>query len=49
MRWAGHVAHMGQRHIETFLVGRLEEKRPLERRKHRWENNNKMDLKDGNM
>jgi hypothetical protein len=45
MRWAGHVAHMGERRgIYRILVGKPEGKRPLGRPRHRWENNIKMDL-----
>jgi hypothetical protein len=47
MRWAGHVARMGEgRGIYRVLVGRLEGKRPLERPRRRWENNIKMDLRE---
>jgi hypothetical protein len=45
MRWAGHVARMGEgRGVYRVLVGRAEGKRPLERPRHRWEDNIKMDL-----
>jgi len=45
MRWAGHVVHMGEgRGRDRVLVGKLEGKRPLERPRHRWEDNIKMDL-----
>jgi len=45
MRWAGHVAHMGERRGEhKVLVGSPEGKRPLGRPRHRWEDNFKMDL-----
>jgi hypothetical protein len=45
MRWAGRVARMGEgRGAYRVLVGRLECKRPLGRRRHRWEDNIKMDL-----
>jgi hypothetical protein len=41
MRWAGHVARMGEkRNAYRLLVG----KRPLGRRKRRWVNNIRMDL-----
>ena len=40
MRWAGHVACMGERRgIYRFLVGKPAGKRPLERPRHRWEGN----------
>jgi hypothetical protein len=42
MRWAGHVARMGDRRgVYRVLVGKPEGKRPLGRL--RWEGNNKMD------
>jgi hypothetical protein len=45
MRWAGHVARMGEgRGAYRVLVGRPESKRPLGRPRHRWEDNIKMDL-----
>jgi hypothetical protein len=45
MRWAGHVARMGEgRGVYRVLVGRPEGKRPLGRR--RWEDNIKMDLSE---
>jgi hypothetical protein len=45
MRWAGHVAHMGEkRNVYRLLVGKLEGKRPLGRLRHRWIDNIKMDL-----
>jgi len=37
MRWAGHVAHVGEeRGAYRVLVGKLEGKRPLGRPRHRW-------------
>jgi hypothetical protein len=37
MRWAGHVAHMGEeRGVYRVLVGKPEGKRPLGRRRCRW-------------
>jgi hypothetical protein len=45
MRWAGHVARMGEvRGAYNILVGRSEGRRPLGRPRHRWEDNIKMDL-----
>jgi hypothetical protein len=45
MRWAGHVAQMGEmRNVYSLLVGKLEGKRPLGRPRHRWIDNIKMDL-----
>ena len=47
MRWAGHVACMGERRgIYRVLVGKPEVNRPLGRPKHRWEDNIKMDLQE---
>jgi hypothetical protein len=46
MRWAGHVALMGEgRGLYRVLVGRLEGKRSLGGPRHRWEDNIKMDLR----
>jgi hypothetical protein len=42
MRWAGHVARVG----EGCLQGFGWEKRPLGRTRHRWEDNIKMDLRE---
>jgi hypothetical protein len=47
MRWAGHVARMGEvRGAYNILVGRPERRRPLGRPRCRWEDNIKMDLKE---
>jgi hypothetical protein len=47
MRWAGHVARMGEvRGAYNILVGRSEGRRPLGRPRCRWEDNIKMDLRD---
>ena len=47
MRWAGHVACMGERTcVYRVLVGKPEGKRPLGRPKCRWEDNIKMDLQE---
>ncbi|KAJ4439141.1 hypothetical protein ANN_15098 [Periplaneta americana] len=47
LRWAGHVAHMGEsRNAYRVLVGRPEGKRPLGRPRRRWEDNIKMDLRE---
>jgi hypothetical protein len=46
MRWAGHVARMGEgRGVYRILVGRPEGKRPLGRPRRRWEHNIKRDLR----
>jgi hypothetical protein len=45
LRWAGHVASMGEgRGVYRVLVGKPEGRRPLGRPRHRWENNIRMDL-----
>jgi hypothetical protein len=45
MRWAGHVARMGEkRNAYRLLVGKPEGKRPLGRPRRRWINNIKMHL-----
>jgi hypothetical protein len=47
MRWAGHVARMGEgRGVYRVLVRRTEGKRPLGRPRRRWEDNIKLDLRD---
>jgi hypothetical protein len=37
MRWAGHVAGMGEERKMKFLVGKSEGKRPLGRSRRIWE------------
>jgi hypothetical protein len=45
MRWAGHVARMGEkRNVYRLLVRKPEGKRPIGRLRHRWIDNIKMDL-----
>jgi hypothetical protein len=47
LRWAGHVARMGERRgAYRALVGKPEERRPLGRPKRRWEDNIKTDLRE---
>jgi hypothetical protein len=47
MRWAGHVARMGEvRGAYNILVGRPEGRRPLARPRCRWEDNIEMDLRE---
>ena len=47
MRWAGHVARMGEkRGVCRVLVRKPEGKRPLGRLRRRWEDNIKMDLQE---
>jgi hypothetical protein len=45
MRWAGHVARMGERrNAYRLLVGKPEGNRPLGRSRHRWVDNIRMNL-----
>jgi len=47
MRWAGHVARMGEeRRMYGVLVGKPEGKRPLGRPRRRWVDNIRMDLQE---
>jgi hypothetical protein len=47
MRWAGHVAHMGEeRKVYKVLVGKPEGRRPLGRPRCGWEDGVRMDLKE---
>jgi hypothetical protein len=47
MRWAGHVARMGEwRSAYIVLVGRPEGKRPLGRPRRTWDDNIKTDLRE---
>jgi hypothetical protein len=47
MRWVGHVAHMGEgRGVYKVLVGEPEGKRPLERPRHKLEDDIKLDLRE---
>ena len=47
MRWAGHVARMGERRgVYRVLVGKPEGKRPLGRSRGRWEDNIKLYLQE---
>jgi len=47
MRWAGHVAQMGEeRGVYRVLVGKPEGKRLLGRPRHRWMDNIRMDLQE---
>jgi hypothetical protein len=47
MRWAGHVARIGEdRSVYRVLVGNPVEKRPLGRPRRKWEDNIKMDLQE---
>jgi len=46
MKWAGHVARMGERGVYRVLVGKPEGRRPLGRPRHSWVDNIKMDLQE---
>jgi hypothetical protein len=47
MRWAGHVARMGEkRNVYMLLVGNPEGKRPLGRPRRRWVDNIRIDLEE---
>jgi hypothetical protein len=47
MRWAGHVARMGEgRNVYRVLVGKSEGKSSLERPRRRWEDGIKLDLRE---
>jgi hypothetical protein len=47
MRWAGHVARMGEtRNAYRILVGKPEGKRPLRRPRRRWVDNIKIGLRE---
>jgi len=47
MRWAGHVAFMGERRgVYRVLVGKPEGKTSLGRPRRKWENNIKMNLQE---
>jgi hypothetical protein len=44
MRWAGHVARMGEKTAYRILVGKPEGKRPVETRRPRFVDNIKLIL-----
>jgi hypothetical protein len=47
MRWAGHVARIGEdRGVHRVLVGKPEGKRPLGRPRRRWKDNIKIYLQE---
>jgi len=47
MRWAGHVARMGEeRGVYGILVGKPEGKRLMGRYRRRWVDNTRMDLQE---
>jgi hypothetical protein len=45
MKWAGHVARMGEEKKYEILVGMPEGKIPLGRPRRRWEDGIRMDLR----
>jgi hypothetical protein len=47
MRWAGHVARVGEeRKVHKVLVGKDKGKRPLRTPRRRWEEGFRMDLRE---
>jgi hypothetical protein len=46
MRWAGHVARMGEERGVHRVLGKPEGKRPLGRPRRTWEDNIKMDVQE---
>jgi len=47
MRWAGHVARMGEeREVYNVLVGKPEGMRPVGKPRRRWADNIRMDLQE---
>jgi hypothetical protein len=47
MRWAGHVARIGEdRGVHRVLLRKPEGNRPLRRARRRWKDNIKMDLQE---
>jgi len=47
MRWAGHVARMGEeREVYRVLLGKPEGRKPLGRPRRRWVDNIRMDLQE---
>jgi len=47
LRWAGHIARMGERRdVCRVLVGKPERKRPLGSPRRKWEDNIKIDLQE---
>jgi hypothetical protein len=47
MRWAGHVARMGEeRKVYMALVGKSDGRRPHVRPRRRWEDGVRMDLRE---
>jgi hypothetical protein len=46
MSWTEHVARIGEMNAHKILVSKPEGKRPLGRPRCRWEDNNRMDLRE---
>ena len=46
MRWAGHVARMGEERVYRVLLWKPEGRRPLARPRRRWVDNIRMDLQE---
>jgi hypothetical protein len=47
MRWAEHVACLGEEKKMYVLLGKPEEKKPLRRLRHQWDDGIRMDLEIG--
>jgi len=47
MKWVGRVARRGgTRNVHKIVVGKAEGKRPIGRRRHKWEDNIRIDLRE---
>jgi hypothetical protein len=46
MRWAEHMAHMGERNVYKVLMGKPEGKRSLRKPRRRREDGTRMDLRE---
>jgi hypothetical protein len=46
LKWAGHVARVGERIVDTVLVEKPDGRWPLGRPRRVWEDNIKMDLRE---
>jgi hypothetical protein len=46
VKWEGHVARRGEERCINGFGGGTEGRRSLERIRHRWDDNMKLDLKD---
>jgi hypothetical protein len=47
VRWAGHIARVGQkRNVYKLFIGKSERKRPRGRPGHRWEDNIRINVRE---